>query len=118
MSAEKPNIVLLFADDLGRYASAYADPAQPSPNDIVKTPVFDRIAAISRASFAALGWIKSGFMLPLIARKACGIPPWSHQQRLQSPSPQTADQPLHRQPSSGCHQGSQAEKRPIPPAQA
>lgn len=45
MSAEKPNIVLLFADDLGRYASAYADPAQPSPNDIVKTPVFDRIAA-------------------------------------------------------------------------
>jgi uncharacterized sulfatase len=45
MAAEKPNIVLLFADDLGRYASAYADPALPSANDIVKTPVFDRIAA-------------------------------------------------------------------------
>jgi hypothetical protein len=44
-AAEKPNIVLLFADDLGRYASAYADPAKPSPNDIVRTPVFDRIAA-------------------------------------------------------------------------
>ncbi len=44
-AAEKPNIVLLFADDLGRYASAYSDPAQPSPNDIVRTPVFDRIAA-------------------------------------------------------------------------
>lgn len=45
LAAEKPNIVLLFADDLGRYASAYADPELPSPNDIVKTPVFDRIAA-------------------------------------------------------------------------
>jgi uncharacterized sulfatase len=44
-ATEKPNIVLLFADDLGRYASAYADPARPSPNDIVRTPVFDRIAA-------------------------------------------------------------------------
>jgi uncharacterized sulfatase len=44
-AAEKPNIVLLFADDLGRYASSYADPAKPSPNDIVRTPVFDRIAA-------------------------------------------------------------------------
>lgn len=44
-AAGKPNIVLLFADDLGRYASAYADPKLPSPNDIVRTPVFDRIAA-------------------------------------------------------------------------
>jgi uncharacterized sulfatase len=42
---EKPNIVLMFADDLGRYASAYADPARPSPNDVVRTPVFDRMAA-------------------------------------------------------------------------
>lgn len=41
---ERPNILLLFADDLGRYASAYADPATPSPNDIIKTPVFDRVA--------------------------------------------------------------------------
>ncbi len=40
----RPNILLLFADDLGRYASAYADPDKPSPNDIIKTPVFDRIA--------------------------------------------------------------------------
>ena len=41
---KKPNIVFLFADDLGRYASAYADPKVPSVNDIIKTPVFDRIA--------------------------------------------------------------------------
>ena len=44
LAAKRPNIVLLFADDLGRYASAYADPHRPSPNDIVSTPTFDRIA--------------------------------------------------------------------------
>ncbi|MDB4385705.1 sulfatase-like hydrolase/transferase, partial [Opitutaceae bacterium] len=41
---DRPNILLLFADDLGRYASAYADPAKPSVDDIVSTPAFDRIA--------------------------------------------------------------------------
>ena len=41
---KKPNILFLFADDLGRYASAYADSKVPSVNDIIKTPVFDRIA--------------------------------------------------------------------------
>ncbi len=41
---DRPNILLLFADDLGRYASAYADPKDPSPNDIIKTPAFDRVA--------------------------------------------------------------------------
>jgi len=40
----RPNIVMLFADDLGRYARAYADPARPSPNDIMTTPAFDRVA--------------------------------------------------------------------------
>jgi N-sulfoglucosamine sulfohydrolase len=40
----RPNILLLFADDLGRYASAYADPKKPSPNDIIATPAFDRVA--------------------------------------------------------------------------
>ncbi len=39
-----PNIVLLFGDDLGRYASVYRDPAKPSPNDIINTPNMDRIA--------------------------------------------------------------------------
>jgi len=43
-AAERPNILFLFADDLGRYASAYADPERPSPNDLIETPVFDRIA--------------------------------------------------------------------------
>lgn len=45
VAEKKPNILLLFADDLGRYASAYADPALASPNDILKTPVLDRMAA-------------------------------------------------------------------------
>lgn len=41
---DRPNILLLFADDLGRYASAYSSSNTPSPNDIIATPVFDRIA--------------------------------------------------------------------------
>ncbi|MGJ8726614.1 MAG: sulfatase family protein [Roseibacillus sp.] len=40
----QPNILFLFADDLGRYASAYSDPKSPSPNDIVSTPIFDQVA--------------------------------------------------------------------------
>jgi len=35
--------LFFFADDWGRYASVYADPMQPTLNDIVKTPNFDRI---------------------------------------------------------------------------
>ncbi|HSP44256.1 MAG TPA: hypothetical protein VLO11_15380 [Luteolibacter sp.] len=34
----------LFADDLGHQASAYADPAAPSANDVIRTPMFERIA--------------------------------------------------------------------------
>ena len=54
---EQPNILLLFADDLGRYASAYADPDLPSPNDIIKTEVFDRVAkegALFRNAFVSV----------------------------------------------------------------
>jgi N-sulfoglucosamine sulfohydrolase len=40
----RPNIVFAFADDLGRYASAYRDPKAPSPNDLIETPHFDRVA--------------------------------------------------------------------------
>jgi N-sulfoglucosamine sulfohydrolase len=41
---ERPNILILFADDLGRYASAYSDPGRPSGNDLISTPTFDQIA--------------------------------------------------------------------------
>jgi uncharacterized sulfatase len=56
-AAKRPNILVLFADDLGRYASAYADPQQPSPNDIIRTPVFDRMAregALFRHAFVSV----------------------------------------------------------------
>jgi uncharacterized sulfatase len=42
-AADRPNILFFFVDDWGRYANVYADPDQPSLNDIVKTPNFDRI---------------------------------------------------------------------------
>jgi arylsulfatase A-like enzyme len=42
---KKLNILFFFADDWGRYASAYAAvDGKPSANDIVKTPNVDRIA--------------------------------------------------------------------------
>jgi|GEM_PF-182582 len=42
---KRPNIVLLFADDLGRYASCYSKIDGPGTlNDIVKTPHIDEIA--------------------------------------------------------------------------
>lgn len=41
----QPNIVFLFADDLGRYASCYAKADGPGTlNDIVRTPHIDQIA--------------------------------------------------------------------------
>lgn len=44
LADERPNILLMFADDLGCYASAYRDEALASPSDVIKTPVFDRVA--------------------------------------------------------------------------
>ncbi|MDA1053701.1 MAG: sulfatase [Planctomycetota bacterium] len=42
----RPNIVFCFADDWGRYASAYRQGAEDqTPNAIVKTPNFDRVAS-------------------------------------------------------------------------
>ena len=42
---KKPNIIFAFADDWGRYASAYADIEGPnSINHLIQTPHFDRIA--------------------------------------------------------------------------
>lgn len=41
----RPNILFCFADDWGRYASAYAAvDKRPSLNDVIKTPNMDRIA--------------------------------------------------------------------------
>lgn len=44
ISDERPNIVFAFADDWGRYASAYAKLEPGGPSDIVSTPNFDKIA--------------------------------------------------------------------------
>ena len=42
---KRPNILFAFADDWGKYASAYAKvEGRPSANTVVKTPTFDRIA--------------------------------------------------------------------------
>ncbi len=44
--ARRPNILFAFADDWGRFASAYAKIDGPGGlNDLVQTPNFDRIAA-------------------------------------------------------------------------
>ena len=44
-SNNTPNILFAFADDWGKYASAYAKVEErSSANSVVKTPVFDRIA--------------------------------------------------------------------------
>ncbi len=48
-AVEPPNILFAFADDWGRHASAYAKvDGRPSPNDIIKTPHFDRMAREGR----------------------------------------------------------------------
>jgi N-sulfoglucosamine sulfohydrolase len=45
-SADRPNIVFAFADDWGRYASAYAKADGPGTmNDVISTPNFDRVAS-------------------------------------------------------------------------
>lgn len=44
-AAERPNILFVFADDWGRYASAYGASEPYGLNAIVKTPNFDRVAA-------------------------------------------------------------------------
>jgi arylsulfatase A-like enzyme len=45
-SGKRPNILFVFADDWGRYASAYAKIDGPgSLNDVVRTPHFDRVAS-------------------------------------------------------------------------
>jgi len=44
-SPSRPNILFVFADDWGRYASAYAKvDGRPTLNDVVRTPNVDRVA--------------------------------------------------------------------------
>lgn len=41
----RPNILFAFADDMGRYASVYAQADGPGTlNDVITTPTFDRVA--------------------------------------------------------------------------
>ena len=42
---QRPNIVFAFADDWGRYASAYGRLEPGGINDVVSTPNFDRVAS-------------------------------------------------------------------------
>ena len=52
---KRPNIVFAFADDWGRYASAYAKyQGEKSINALIDTPNFDRIAAEGALFFNAL----------------------------------------------------------------
>ena len=44
LGKDRPNILFLFADDWGRYASIYGEAAPGGINDVVQTPTFDRIA--------------------------------------------------------------------------
>ncbi|HVV98691.1 MAG TPA: sulfatase [Planctomycetaceae bacterium] len=45
-AAERPNILFCFADDWGRYASAYAAlDGRPTANSVVRTPHIDAVAA-------------------------------------------------------------------------
>ncbi|MCS1407076.1 MAG: Choline-sulfatase [Verrucomicrobia subdivision 3 bacterium] len=41
---KRPHILIAFADDWGKYASAYAARTPGTPNDVLQTPHFDRIA--------------------------------------------------------------------------
>ncbi len=43
-AAERPNIVMAFADDWGKYASCYAALQPGGPSDVISTPHFDAIA--------------------------------------------------------------------------
>ncbi len=45
LSNDRPNIVFAFADDWGRYASAYREPDRATINDVIETPNFDALAA-------------------------------------------------------------------------
>lgn len=43
-ASDRPNVLFVFADDWGRYASIYGQSEPGSMNDVVKTPNFDALA--------------------------------------------------------------------------
>ena len=44
-AADRPNILFVFADDWGRYASCYKGlDGRPTINDVIQTPNVDRVA--------------------------------------------------------------------------
>ena len=46
MGKNRPNIVFAFADDWGRYASAYVEHQdEGTVNELIDTPNFDRVAS-------------------------------------------------------------------------
>ena len=46
MGKNRPNIVFAFADDWGRYASAYVEyQDEGTVNELIDTPNFDRVAS-------------------------------------------------------------------------
>ena len=45
LAEDRPNILFVFADDWGRYASAYGAVEPHGLNSVVQTPNFDRVAA-------------------------------------------------------------------------
>ena len=44
-ASKKPNIIFLFADDWGYYASCFANKEVTSVNDAVNTPIIDQLAS-------------------------------------------------------------------------
>lgn len=63
---KRPNILFAFAGDWGRYASAYEVlDKQPSPNSVVKTRNFDRIA--EEGVFFTNAFVNSPSCTPCIA---------------------------------------------------
>ena len=51
----KPNILFAFADDWGKYASAYAGvETKPSPNMVVKTPIFALLPGSLDTAFTSI----------------------------------------------------------------
>ena len=76
--APRLNILFVFADDWGRYASAYAKiDGKPTINDVIKTPNVDRVitghsAVMTVAELKEFGEFNRGFVRDALAAKNAG----------------------------------------------